>query len=306
MTNPDAKARIFRFRDHAWSFPGRPLVMGILNVTPDSFSDGGRFISPRRALMQARDMIAEGADLIDVGGESTRPGAPEIAVVDELQRVLPVIRALAAEYPMIPLSIDTRKAAVATAALEAGADIVNDVSGLHHDPAMLEVLRDSAAGAVVMHMRGNPRNMQALTDYQNFSGDIMDYFRRILERAADAGVADDRFILDPGIGFSKTLAQNLQLFNLLPELSRLGRPLLVGPSRKSFIGAILGQQRPTERAWGTAGAVAAAVLRGADLVRVHDVGAMREAALVAAAIRDAGGEWSETNDCMGTGSSDKA
>jgi dihydropteroate synthase len=261
--------------------------MGILNVTPDSFSDGGRFFDPAQAVAQGLRMAADGADLIDVGGESTRPGSATVDAEAEKQRVIPVIAELS-RRGAVPLSIDTWKAAVARAALDAGAVIVNDVSGLHRDPAMLNVLRDTGAGCVLMHMRGEPATMQTLTTYADLIGEIRDYFRDTLARAAAAGVAAARFILDPGIGFAKTAEQNLLLIRRLAEFRNLGRPVLVGPSRKSFIGALLPGTTPAQRGWGTAASVACAVLHGADIVRVHDVKEMRDVATVAAAIRDAG------------------
>jgi len=285
MSQKLSKFPIFRFGEHEWNFSRRPAIMGILNVTPDSFSDGGRFDHLERAMARAREMIAEGADIIDIGGESTRPGAVEVEVEEEKDRVLPVIQALSSETD-IPLSIDTRKAGVAEAAIQSGAAIINDVSGLHHDPGMWKVLQNTQAGAVIMHMRGTPANMRQLTEYQDVTGEIREYFRERLETAARFGLPQERFLLDPGIGFSKRSEHNLQLIARLPELAALSRPLLVGPSRKSFIGQILNREKSEDRLWGTAGAVAAAVVRGAAVIRVHDVAPMRDAAEVAAAIAE--------------------
>ncbi len=279
------KTCVFRCGSREWRFPGRPLIMGVLNLTPDSFSDGGRFATPAKALQQAHAMIAAGADIIDLGGESTRPGAETVPSAEEIRRVLPVVRALAGETA-IPISIDTRKAPVAAAALAAGASIVNDISGLHCDPEMIEVVRDSQAGAVLMHMRGTPQNMQQFTAYHDLTGEIRDYFLAIMERTRQAGIAGERLILDPGIGFSKTAEQNLQIIAELPRLADLGRPLLLGPSRKSFIGKLLDLPDPADRGSGTLGALAVAVWQGAGILRVHEVQAAREAAIVAAAIRD--------------------
>ncbi len=280
-TNP----HLFRCGRHSWDFRERPAIMGILNVTPDSFSDGGRFDRLESGLQQARQMISEGADFIDIGGESTRPGAPEIKAAIEKQRVLPIIKALKSESD-IPISIDTRKAEVAAAAIEAGADIVNDVSGLRHDKSMWNTLSRSEAGVIIMHMRGTPMNMQQLTDYDDLIGEIKAYFMESLAASEQHGIDKERIILDPGIGFSKTAEHNLDIIARLPEFFELGRPLLLGPSRKSFIGRILRREKPEERIWGTAGAAAAAVLRGAGIIRVHDVGAIRDAILVAAAVRE--------------------
>ncbi|OGV81092.1 MAG: dihydropteroate synthase [Lentisphaerae bacterium RIFOXYB12_FULL_65_16] len=276
----------FEFRGTRWMLGRRPLVMGILNVTPDSFSDGGQFFDPTKAVEQGLRMVADGADLIDIGGESTRPGAAVVGADEETQRVVPVIAELSRRVT-VALSIDTWKADVARAAITAGAAIVNDVSGLHRDPKMLGVVRETGVGCVLMHMRGEPATMQKLTTYADLIGDIRDYFRETLARAATAGVPAERFILDPGIGFAKTAEQNLVLINRLAEFRELDRPVLAGPSRKSFIGALLPGVTPPQRGWGTAASVACCVLRGADIIRVHDVKEMREVATVTAAIRDA-------------------
>jgi dihydropteroate synthase len=230
-------------------------------------------------------MIAAGADMIDVGGESTRPGAPAVAAKDEIRRVVPVIQTLAAETST-PISIDTQKAAVADAAIQAGARIINDVSGFQRDPEMKHVARDTGAGCILMHMRGTPATMQQFTDYNDLVSDICDYFHALVDNAVAAGIARETIMLDPGIGFSKTAEQNLELIARLQRFRELGRPLLVGPSRKSFIGRILDLPNPAARAWGTAAAVAVSVYNGADVIRVHDVAEMRQAALVAAALRN--------------------
>lgn len=261
------------------------LVMGIVNVTPDSFSDGGRHASAAAAVEHGLRLVAEGADLLDIGGESTRPGSEPVPAETETARVVPVIRELRTRTD-VPLSVDTWKAEVAAAAVAAGADIVNDISGLQRDPRMLDVLQQSAAGCVLMHMRGTPQTMQTLTGYADLAGEIRGFFAAALRRAQAAGVAAERILLDPGIGFSKTAEQNHELIRRLPEFLELGRPLLLGPSRKSFIGKILGGDVPAaERDWGTAAAVAACVLAGATVLRVHRVAAMRQAVQVAAALR---------------------
>jgi dihydropteroate synthase len=261
----------------------RPVVMGILNVTPDSFSDGGRFFDPADAVAQARRMAAEGADLVDVGGESTRPGAPAVSVDEEAARVVPVIRAIR-DALELPVSVDTRKAAVAARALAAGADVVNDVSGLA-DPEMAGVVASSGAGLVLMHMRGTPQTMQRLTDYGDVVDDVAAELADSLARADAAGIARERVVLDPGIGFAKTAEQNLELIASLQRLqARLGRPVLLGPSRKSFIGALLGGVPAEARDAGTVGACVAGLARGARLFRVHDVRAARQALDVAWAV----------------------
>jgi len=276
----------FKFGTNEWQLGGCPLVMGILNVTPDSFSDGGRYADPHHALQHGLAMAAAGADILDVGGESTRPGARAVGIEKEIGRVVPVVRELA-ERVSIPISIDTNKAPVAEAALLAGASIVNDVSGLQRDPEMMAVLKASGAGCVLMHMRGTPATMQQFTQYDDVVGELCEHFRQILAKAKAAGLEAERFMLDPGIGFSKTTPQNLGLLAALPCLRELGRPVLVGPSRKSFIGKLLSIDDPAKRLWGTAAAVAISVMNGADVVRVHDVAEMSQVARVAAAIRDA-------------------
>lgn len=247
------------------------VVMGILNVTPDSFSDGGRFLEPRAAIEHGLAMAAAGAEIIDVGGESTRPGSPGVDEKEELRRVIPVIQELAGRLPAgVFLSIDTRKAEVARQAVAAGAAIVNDVSGLQHDPAMIGFLRSTEAGVVVMHMRGTPATMQQFTEYHDVVTEVRDY---LVERVAwleKQGIARERVVVDPGFGFSKNLAQNLELLRRLPVLREVGRPLLVGTSRKSMIGQVL-QLPVNERLEGTAATVVLAIAGGADIVRVHDV-----------------------------------
>jgi len=236
---------------------------------------------------QALRLASEGADLIDVGGESTRPGAPEVAEEEELRRVIPVLSRLARERFPVPVSIDTSKAAVARAALDAGAVLVNDVRALS-DPALARVVAEAGVPVVLMHMRGSPRDMRERARYQDLLGEVRAELRAAMDRAVDAGVREDRILLDPGIGFAKTAEQSVEVLGRLPELLSLGRPLLVGPSRKSFIGAITGAP-PDERLAGTLAAVTAAVLGGAAFIRVHDVAASRQAARVAAALRASGG-----------------
>lgn len=261
---------------------GRVHVMGILNVTPDSFSDGGLHFDPQTAVARARTMAAEGATIIDIGGESTRPDAESVSPDAELRRVLPVIVQLRNDD--LILSIDTSKASVARAAIEAGAHIVNDVTALGGDPQMAATVAESGAGVVLMHMQGTPRTMQVNPTYGDVVTDITAFFENRRARAWQAGIADAQIVFDPGIGFGKTAEHNLILLRRLGEFQKLGRPILVGPSRKSFIGKVLGLN-VEDRLEGTAAAVAAAVLAGASIVRVHDVRAMCRVARLSEAIR---------------------
>ena len=247
----------------------RALVMGILNVTPDSFSDGGRYLDASAAVDHAAHMVAEGADVIDVGGESTRPGAVEVAAADEIARVVPVVDAIVSGTGA-PVSIDTTKAAVARAALDAGAVIVNDVSAMRADPAMPGLVAESGAGIVLMHMLGNPRTMQANPTYGNVVTEVRDALVAWAADALAAGVPDAAIVLDPGIGFGKTPEHNLQLLRGIPTLCEPGFPVLIGASRKSFIGTAL-ELPVLERLEGTAATTAWSVANGASIVRVHDV-----------------------------------
>jgi len=263
----------------------RPLVMGILNVTPDSFSDGGRFADAGDAVECAFRMAEEGADIVDIGGESTRPGAAPVAVEDELRRVLPAVEALAGRC-RAALSIDTRKAAVAKAALEAGAHIVNDVSALRHDPDMLPLVAATGAGVILMHMQGTPATMQTAPRYDHVVAEVAAFLNERMQAAAAGGVALEQMAVDPGIGFGKTLEHNLLLLRHLAVLSKLGRPVAVGLSRKRFLGALTGREVDERLAAGLAG-LTAAVLHGASILRVHDVAASVDAARVAAAMAGA-------------------
>ncbi len=264
---------------------GRTAVMGILNVTPDSFSDGGRHDAPDAAEARAKDLVSAGADLLDVGGESTRPGAEDVSTDEELRRVAPVVERVVTLG--VPVSIDTRKARVAEAALDAGAAIVNDVSGGSDDPDMLPLVAERGCDVVLMHMRGTPRTMDAQTDYADV---LVDVRRELLEREASAkaaGVAGERILLDPGLGFAKTAEQSLELVRRIGDLCDLGCPIMVGPSRKRFIGHVL--DLPTdERVEGTAAVCAWCALEGVDIVRVHDVGPVRRTLDMLHAIRGAG------------------
>lgn len=256
--------------------------MGILNVTPDSFSDGGRYATARKGVAHALRMQSEGADLIDVGGESTRPGARPVSVQEELRRVLSVIEQLSGKLT-IPISIDTSKAAVAEAAIRAGASMVNDVTALR-DPKMPEVVAGANVPILLMHMRGRPRTMQKNPHYRRLIPEILSKLKASIEKAIAAGIPRDRILIDPGLGFGKRPEDNLRLLKNLPAFKRLGFPVVVGPSRKSFIGKVLGGLAVEERLFGTAAAVAYAVAQGADIVRVHDVAAIRQVVDVADAI----------------------
>ncbi len=262
----------------------KPLMMGILNVTPDSFSDGGRFLPPAAALTQVRAMLAQGADIIDVGGESTRPGADPVDADEEMRRVLPVIEILAAETNAV-ISVDTSKAAVAREAVRHGACIINDVSALTADPEMPDVARTSGAGVVLMHMQGTPRAMQLNPCYGNVVEDIFRWLTARIAAVTAAGIAAEAIAIDPGIGFGKTLAHNLALIAHLGRFGATGRPMLAGLSRKRFIGTLTGVTDPAHRLPGSLAALACAVLNGAQILRVHDVAESLQAARVAAAIR---------------------
>jgi dihydropteroate synthase len=261
----------------------RTLIMGILNVTPDSFSDGGRFTSPERAVEEGIRMAGQGADIIDIGGESTRPGSESVSVDEELERVIPVVRGLAGKID-VPLSIDTMKGAVAREALREGAEIVNDVSSMGFDPAMAETVAEAGAALVLMHMRGMPKTMQTgnLT-YPSLWGEVIGFLQERIQKAEAAGVDTGKIAVDPGLGFGKTAQDNLRLIRELEELKVLGRPILIGPSRKAFVGHVTGAG-VGERMEGTAAVVTAAILNGSRIVRVHDVAAMKKVSLMADAL----------------------
>jgi dihydropteroate synthase len=263
---------------------GRTLVMGVVNVTPDSFSDGGRYLEPKAAVEHGLQLAGEGADLLDVGGESTNPfNSTPVEAAEEVKRVEQVVRALARQSGL-PVSVDTTKAQVAAAALDAGAEIVNDVSGLARDPAMARLVADRGAALVLMHMRGTPETMQSKAVYGDLLGEVIGELEQGLSRAREAGIPEDHICLDPGLGFAKTTAHNFMLLRRQRELLQLGRPLLVGPSRKSFIGKATGRP-PAERLHGTLAAVALAASSGAAIVRVHDVASVKDALAVADATR---------------------
>jgi dihydropteroate synthase len=249
--------------------------MAVLNVTPDSFSDGGRFSTVPQACSQALRLVKAGADILDIGGESTRPGAEPVELGEELRRILPAIEGIREQLGTVPISIDTTKAAVARAAVMAGAGLVNDVSGGTFDPEMLGTVADLGVPICLMHLRGTPTNMQQLTDYTDVVREVGDALLERVAAAIAAGIDPDNILVDPGIGFAKTAAQSIELLRNLQDLrERVGKPLLVGVSRKSFIGQILDRPDPEQRIWGTAAACAAAIERGTDLLRVHDVAEM--------------------------------
>ncbi len=268
--------------DRTLAFGERFYVMGVLNVTPDSFSDGGQFYARQDAIERGVAMWQSGADIIDVGGESTRPGAEPVPADEELERVVPVIEALAERTDAV-LSVDTYKATVAREAAQAGAHIVNDISGLGFDDEMADAVAQTGVALVLMHTRGTPQTMQQNIDYEDVVEDIRDYFRERLALAQKAGVSRARVILDPGIGFGKTVEQNYRLIRELHRFFDLGCPLLLGPSRKSFIGKVL-QKPADERVWGTAATVACGPYAGADIVRVHDVAQMTDVVRITEAI----------------------
>jgi len=263
----------------------RPCIMGILNVTPDSFFDGGRYTDVASVVQQGLIMEKEGAGLLDIGGESTRPGSLPVSVEEELTRVIPVIEGVRNKSDL-PISIDTSKAEVAAAAVAAGANFINDISGLRFDPAMASVVAESGAGLFVMHTSGRPEVMQQQTDYRNLVDEVVASLQWSLDTAVSAGVESRCLAVDPGIGFGKTAEGNLELLGHLDRLHQLGCPILLGTSRKSFIGSILGLDDPQERLAGTLATIASGVERGAQIFRVHDVRPAREAALVAWAIRE--------------------
>ncbi len=264
---------------------GRTLVMGVINMTPDSFSDGGAIAGAEAGLRQAVRLIGEGADILDVGGESSRPGANPVPVNEELRRVIPLIRRITRETD-VPVSVDTVKSEVARRAVDAGAEIVNDITALRGDRKMARVTAEARVPVILMHMRGTPRTMQKgdLT-YRSLLGEILRFLSNRIEQASAAGVSRDRIVVDPGIGFGKSVEDNLRLLRHLGEFRALGRPVCVGVSRKHFTGKITGVAKPQERLEGTAAAVTAAILNGADIVRVHDVGVMKRVAAMADALR---------------------
>ncbi|MGH9787578.1 MAG: dihydropteroate synthase [Candidatus Acidiferrales bacterium] len=274
---------VLRLRSGALKLGERTLVMGVLNVTPDSFSDGGRFFSAKRAIRHALAMERAGADLIDVGGESTRPGSFGISAEEELRRVLPVLKGLKGRL-RVPISIDTVKAEVAEAALAAGAEMINDISGLRFDPRVAEVARRRRVPLLLMHIRGTPATMQKRPFARNIWRELERGFSWSVKQALRAGVKRSQLLIDPGIGFGKSAEQNLEIVRELERLKKFRLPIVIGTSRKTFFGKALGGAPPAERLWGTAATVAASILGGAHIVRVHDVAEMVQVARLADAI----------------------
>lgn len=276
---------LFRARQFEFRFPRPVLVMGIVNVTPDSFSDGGKFFPPEAAVAHALELVAQGAEILDIGGESTRPGAEPVSEAEELRRVLPVIQALAGRVT-VPLSIDTVKPAVAAATLAAGASIVNDIAANRTDPAMWRLVAAAGAGYVCMHMRGTPATMQARPEYSDVVAEVVEFFAERRERLAAAGVAAEQVVLDPGIGFGKTAEHNLQLLARLGSLTKFARPILIGVSRKSFIGKTVGAGLE-QRLPGSLACACWAVAHGAQIIRAHDVAETAQAVRMTQAL----GNW---------------
>lgn len=272
---------LIRNRTFAWG--QRTYIMAILNVTPDSFSDGGQFATLDTAIAQAHHLIESGADILDIGGQSTRPQAEVVSPQIELERVIPIIQAIRTRSD-IPISIDTTRASVAKAAIAAGADIVNDISGATYDPEMLATVATLQVPIILMHIRGTPQTMQQLTQYQDLIGELLEFLQHRIQAAIAAGIPSHHIAIDPGVGFAKTYDQNLEILRGLPDFHPLNCPLLVGTSRKSFIGHILHQPDPQQRVWGTAATCCAAIAAHSDILRVHDVKEMVDVCRVADAI----------------------
>jgi dihydropteroate synthase len=284
MTGNNGKITI---RNKSFEWGKRTYLMGVLNITPDSFSDGGDFNTLESALAQAKKMVNSGVDIIDIGGQSTRPGAGEISLEEEIDRVVPVVQMLRQKsdfFASIPISVDTTRSQVAKAAVAEGADIINDVSGATFDSEMLSTVAKFGVSIVLMHLRGTPQTMQKLTDYQDLIGEVGEFLETRIVAAVAAGIDKSQIIIDPGIGFAKTYSQNLEILQQLPRFRSLNCPILVGVSRKSFIGHILNQPEAKQRVWGTAAACTGAIANSADILRVHDVKEMHDVCQVADAI----------------------
>ena len=279
--------RKLTIRNKSFEWGKRTYLMGVLNVTPDSFSDGGDYYTIESALAQAENMVKSGVDIIDIGGQSTRPGAAEISSSEEIDRVIPLVQILrqkAEIFGSVPISVDTTRAQVAKAAVEAGADIINDISAATFDSQMLSTVAQLKVPIILMHIRGTPQTMQKLTDYRDLIGEIREFLESRIAEAVAAGIDKSHIILDPGIGFAKNYSQNLEILQQLAKFRGLDCPILVGVSRKSFIGHILNQPLAKQRIWGTAAACTAAIANSADILRVHDVREMYDVCLVADAI----------------------
>ena len=283
LKNALKEEAVFAFKDRRFVLKDNFLIMGILNVTPDSFSDGGKFNSLDRALEHTQQMIEEGADIIDIGGESTRPNAEAVELDEELKRVLPVVEAIKKRFNVI-VSVDTYKSEVAKRALDAGADIINDISGLSFDDKMVDVLKASDCGIVAMHIKGTPKNMQKNPTYSHMIAEINSKFENIIKKIEKANINIERLILDPGIGFGKRFDDNLTIINHLEGFKIWGRPILIGTSRKSFIGAALNIEKPTQRLYGTIASNVVAYIKGARIFRVHDVKEHKDALKLARCI----------------------
>ena len=281
--NRKIEPTVLKTNNYRLNWGQRTYIMGILNLTPDSFSDGGEFNQVGSALKQVHYMVQNGADIIDIGGQSTRPGAVQISLEEELNRVIPIIKAIR-QQTNISLSIDTTRAKVAEAALEAGADIINDISGGTYDQNMLTTAANFDVPIILMHIKGTPQTMQNLTEYQNLISEIINFLKHQIDRAIALNIKHHNIIVDPGIGFAKNTAQNIQLIQQLNRFKSLNVPLLIGVSRKSFIGKIINKDKPKDRVWGTAAACCGAIANGADIIRVHDVAQMHDVARVADAI----------------------
>jgi len=282
-----AKSGKITIRNKAFEWGKRTYLMGVLNVTPDSFSDGGDYYTIESALAQAENMVKSRVDIIDIGGQSTRPGAAEISYSEEIDRVIPLVQILrqkAEIFGSVPISVDTTRAQVAKAAVEAGADIINDISGATFDSEMLSTVAYLKVPIILMHIRGTPQTMQKLTDYRDLIGEIREFLESRIAEAVAAGIDKSHIILDPGIGFAKNYSQNLEILQQLAKFRGLDCPILVGVSRKSFIGHILNQPLAKQRIWGTAAACTGAIANSADILRVHDVREMYDVCLVADAI----------------------
>ncbi len=272
-------SNFLQIRNQVLEWGKRTYIMGILNVTPDSFSDGGDYHVLDKAIAQAENMIAEGADIIDIGGQSTRPGAEQITVTEELNRVIPIVEALRKRSDVI-ISVDTTRAEVAQKAIEAGADLINDISGATFDSNMLSVIANLEVPIILMHIKGTPVNMQSMTNYQDLIKEVKDFLLERIEIALKLGIKKEHLIIDPGIGFAKNYEQNITILRNIASFKQLGYPVLIGTSRKSFIGQILQQPQPKDRVWGTAGSCSYAIVQGADILRVHDVAIMTDVAKV--------------------------
>ncbi|MCL0042613.1 dihydropteroate synthase [Thermodesulfovibrionales bacterium] len=270
--------------DFCLDFRKKSYIMGVINVTPDSFSDGGLYVEREKAIEHAYRLVEEGADIIDIGGESTRPGSESVEVKEEIRRTIPLIEGISKKIN-IPISIDTYKAEVARCALDAGASIVNDISGLRFDSRMPEVIASYGVPVIIMHIKGRPKEMQHNPVYDALLPEIMDYIRVGIRLAAKSGISGDKIIIDPGIGFGKTFEHNLEIIKNLREFTLIGKPVAIGVSRKAFIGKILDGAPPTERQDGTAAAVAISIFNGANILRVHDVAEMSRVAKVVDAIK---------------------